>query len=56
MTNLMQLEKIFSRNLLTTKEKYLLKGRGMGNMMENAGKKCPPPVDEGKLEIKSKFY
>lgn len=56
MTNLIQLEKALSRNLLTGKEKYSLKGRGMGNMITMAGEKCPPPVDEGKLEIKSKFY
>ncbi|MFT6320417.1 MAG: hypothetical protein ACJAT4_001342 [Granulosicoccus sp.] len=56
MTNLIQFEKTFSRNLLTDKEKSSLKGRGMGNMMDKAGKKCPPAVDEGKLEIKSKFY
>lgn len=54
MTNLMQLEKTFSKNLLTKKEKSSLKGKGMGNMNQ-AGKKCPPPVDEGKKEIKAKF-
>ncbi|MFK7771730.1 MAG: hypothetical protein AB8F94_06310 [Saprospiraceae bacterium] len=55
MTNLIQLEKKFSRNLLSTNQKLSLKGKGMGNMMTMEGKKCPPPVDEGKKEIKDKF-
>lgn len=56
MTNLIQLEKKFTRNLLSSQEKLSLKGKGMGNMMRMEGKKCPPPVDEGKLEIKARFY
>lgn len=55
MTNLIHLEKKLSRNLLTSNEKNSLKGKGMGNMMRMDGKKCPPPVDEGKLDIKAKF-
>ncbi|MFK8004815.1 MAG: hypothetical protein AB8H03_00530 [Saprospiraceae bacterium] len=55
MTNLIQLQQLLSTNLLSPQEQISIKGKGMGNMMRMDGKKCPPPVDEGKKEIKDKF-
>jgi len=55
MTALKNLNQKFATNLLSTKEQKNLKGKGMGNMYRMEGKNCPPPVGNGKKEIKDKF-
>ena len=55
MTKLTQLKQLLSTNLLTAKEQISLKGKGMGNMNSKSDKRCPPPVDEGKKDVKYKF-
>lgn len=56
MTNLIQIKEKLAHQLLSTREQLSLKGKGMGNMMTMEGKNCPPPVDQGKLEINERFY
>lgn len=55
MTKLIQLKSVLATNLLSTQDQISLKGKGMGNMVGDSSKNCPPPVDDGKIEIKEKF-